>query len=198
MKKTIIVFLTAICFIFISELHASNDRLEVGEKVPAWLLKGLEKDYRLNSWPNRLVIINYVDPRFDEQGTEMVDALIEAVKSGMLSLEIYQPVVVVNCETTWYPNFILRSAAKSRVEKCPELKPLLLFDYEGDIDKRWVNRNKKDASCFIVIGKDGVCRAIYRGKMSKDQIDELIALAVDIQNDSGNFLENWLKKILPE
>ena len=194
--KKILLLLTIICFTFIPKLQAY--RLEVGKKVPGWFFPADEKEYSLDSWPGRIVIINYVDLRFHEQGNEVAEALKNAVLEGKLSLKLYQPVALINCDKTWHPDFIIRYSTKKAIAKLTVLKPLLLFDYDGILDKRSIIRNKKDASCFIVIDKKGICRAIYRGKLSASQIEEMISLAMILQNESDGSLKGWIDKIWPE
>ncbi len=184
--KRQLFFLLVSCFIFVSNLNASDDRLEVGKKVPAWLFSGDEKDYSLDSWPGRIAIANYVDPRFPDQGDEVADALKNAVLDRKLSLKLYQPVAIINCDTTWQPNFLIRYKARQAADKLTVLKPILLFDYDRIIEKNSTLKNEKDATCFILIDKKGVCRAIYKGKLSKNQIDEMINLAEVMQNEPEN------------
>ena len=158
------------------------NKLIVGKKVPPWVIKDTEKEYHLDGWPNRLVIISYIDPRFHKRGNKMTDALEDAVRKKQLSLDIYQPIAVINCNTTWHPDKIIHGAAKLRIKKERILKPLLLFDDKGLLDEKWDDTDRNDASCFIVIGKDRTCEAIYRGKMTDEQIKELIDLAIKLHN----------------
>jgi predicted transcriptional regulator len=200
-------FLTVICSIFISDIYASHDLIQVGKKVPDMTFKGKGKDYNLNSWPNKMVIIYYGDPNHRNMADKTLDAIIKAVKDGRLTLKIYEPVVIVNCNISWLPNFLIRKLAYNKA-KNPVIKPLVLFDYDGILNKSWAEENPNNCCCFIVIGKKGVCRAIFRGKMSKEQNDEMLNIAIKAQNEPGinepdkkksdSFYKKWMKKIWPE
>ena len=103
--------------------------------------------------------------------------------NGTLSLDVWQAVFVLNCETVWYPRFVIRNRAKKKMTEVPELKALLLYDYHGDIDKKWTHRDEQNSSCLMIIDKEGVCRAIHRGDMSKNEVEAFISLAAEIQMD---------------
>ncbi len=186
MKKSF-YFISILTCIIISSFCYGNRTIEVGKKVPDWLLEGEEKDYRMTSWPNKLVIFNYIDPRCKDQNIRVVGALRDAIVNGKLSINIWQAVLVVNCDTVWYPRFIIRNRAKEKLTEAPELKALLLYDYHGDIDKKWTHRDTKNSSCLMIIDKDGVCRAIHRGAMSKNQVEAFISLAAEIQKEPENY-----------
>ena len=160
-----------------------SDKLTVGGKVPSLALSGENDAYRLDSWPNRLVIVSYIDPRFANQGDATVKALKKAVKDSSLSLNIYQPVAIINSSATWKPKKLVKAVAKRRTAREKVLSPLLFFDDEGVINKKMKDGNSKNSSCFIVIGKDGVVDAIFRGKLSDAQNEELITLAEKIQDE---------------
>ena len=115
--RKITFFLTIISFVIIPELYASKEALEVGKKVPDWLFKGEENYYRLNSWPNKMVIVYYGDPSHRNMADNTNNAIIQAVKNGQLTLEIYQPVVIVNCIASMLPNFIIRNVAYHMADK---------------------------------------------------------------------------------
>ena len=160
-----------------------GDKLAVGKKVPSLSLSGENDTYRLDSWPNRLVIVSYIDPRYSEHGDKTVEALTKAVKNSDLSLDIYQPVAIVNSSAAWQPESLVEAVAKRRTGREKVLSPLLFFDDEGIINKKMEDGKSKDSSCFIVIGKDGVVDAIFRGKLSDAQNKELIALAEKVQDE---------------
>jgi predicted transcriptional regulator len=194
----IIFLLIIISFVFIPQLHASDDVLKVGRKVPDWIFAGDLKNYQMDCFQGKMVILDYVDPRFRDIGDEAIAAIKKAVNDGQLTLKIYQPLVIINCDASWLPNFVLKTLAKNKLEKNPEIKPLLLFDYDGVLDGSWAEKHPDDTSCFVVIGKKGFCRAIYRSRMSKAQIDEMIAIAAEAQNESDSLFKNWIRKIWPE
>ena len=102
------LLLTIISFFIIPELNASNDVLQVGKQVPPWVFDGDGKNYQLDSFPGKMLILDYVDPRYGDIGDEAIAAIKKAVKDKHLTLNIYQPVVIVNSNASWLPNFILK------------------------------------------------------------------------------------------
>jgi hypothetical protein len=76
MKKLLFTLLLAA---FVLPYAAAQGKLEVGQKAPEWTFTDSEKvPFTMNSWPGKVLQINYVDP--DE--SDLNDAFNDAVNKA--------------------------------------------------------------------------------------------------------------------
>ena len=181
MKKLLIV---SVCFICFSAYSITSD-LKVGQALPKWKSLLEHNDISLiNKCKGKVLIINYIDPRYDEQSIPAVLAVRNAIVDGRLSLKNFQTVGIVDCDTTWKPNSLIRSFAIRANKKLPHLKSILLFDYKGILGNKYgLISGKENRNAIVLVDKQKICRAVYRDKMSKKQIADLVNMAVSLQHE---------------
>ncbi len=181
MKKLLLLFVS-VCFIIFS-LHCLADSIEVGKKLPIW--KSLLKDNDLSllkPCKNKVLMIHYFDPRHRDENEAASVAVRNAIVDGRLSLKYFQPIGIVNCAASWAPNYLIRKYANAANEKMPQLKTIMLFDYNGILNKKYGNmQDEDDLTSVVLVDKQGICRAIYNRKMKKKQIVELVNMTVKLQ-----------------
>jgi len=175
MKKIILV-LISVLFLISSPVMAGE--LEVGTKASDWSFKDSEKkEFTMESWAGKVLMINYVDPDESDLNEHFNDAMKKAKDDGRLNSENYKGMGIADCAATWKPDFAIRIIAGKKAKK---FKTVILFDYDATLRNAW--GLKKDTSNIIILDKNRVCRAIVRGKVPDDQVAKLIQLCVDLQS----------------
>ena len=78
MKKTIFTFLFTV-LIMMSAHGQTSVKLEVGMKAPDWTFTDADKKpFTMNSWPGKVLQINYVDPDESDLNDQFKDAVNKA------------------------------------------------------------------------------------------------------------------------
>jgi predicted transcriptional regulator len=176
MKKTIFTLLLA--FLAVSYIYSqTGTRLEIGKKAPDWVFTDADKkEFTMNTWPGKVLQINYVDP--DE--SELNEPFNEAVKKATdidktLNKEFFKGMGIVDCKSTWKPNGLIRSIAGKKAKK---FETTILFDYDGVLQKEW--GMPADGYTVVIVDKNRMVRAVYVGKIPETEnqkiIDMIIAL----------------------
>ena len=174
--KKIILILVASMFLFGTPVLAGE--LEVGVKASDWSFKDSDKkEFTMESWSGKVLMINYVDPDESDLNEPFNDAMKKAKDDGRLNDANYKGMGIADCAASWKPNFAIRAIAGKKAKK---FKTVILFDYDAVLRKAW--GLKKDTSNIIILDKNRVCRAIVRGKVPDDQVASLIQLCVDLQS----------------
>jgi predicted transcriptional regulator len=176
MKKTIfalLLSLLALPWIFGQE----KVNLAVGVKAPDWMFTDADKkEFTMNSWPGKVLQINYVDP--DE--SDLNDPFNDAVKKATdvdktLSKDLFKGFGIVDCKSTWKPNGLIRMIAGNKAKK---YDTTILFDYNATLQKNW--GLPEDNYTVVILDKNRVCRAIYKGHIPEADnariVEEIIAL----------------------
>ncbi len=79
MKRFILTFFFTI--LAFSVLFSQAGKLKVGMKVPEWVFPDADKkEFTMNSWPGKVLHINYVDPDESHLNDEFNDAVEKAIK----------------------------------------------------------------------------------------------------------------------
>jgi hypothetical protein len=156
----------------------SGIKLEVGMKAPDWMFTDADKkEFTMNSWPGKVLQINYVDP--DE--SDLNDAFNDAVKKATdvdktLSKDLFKGFGIVDCKSTWKPNGLIRMIAGNKAKK---YNTTILFDYNATLQKEW--GLPKDNYTVVILDKNRICRAIYKGHIPETDnakiVQQLIALS---------------------
>jgi len=182
MKKFILLITITGSLCFSQFLTA--DGLEVNKKLPIWKSLLENNDIKLvNECVGKVLIINYIDPRYDDQTVPAILAVRNAIVDGRLSLKNFQAIGIIDCDTTWEPNSLIKVFAVKENKKLPRLRAILLFDYEGVLGTKYgLIIDKKNRNSILLIDKQGILRAKYRGEMTKKQITELVNTAVKLQD----------------
>lgn len=174
MKKMVFVWVLAICFWGSPALAAE---LKADMKASDWSFKDADdKVFTMETWAGKVLMINYVDPDESDLNEHFTDAMKKAKDAGRLSDEHYKGLGIADCDATWKPNFAIRGIAGRKAKK---YKTVILFDYEASLRNAW--GLAKDTSNIIVLDKNRICRAIVRGRVADDMVDQLVQLVVDLQ-----------------
>jgi hypothetical protein len=182
MKK--IILLISIIWLISFSIYCMPKPVKIGKKLP--ILKSLLKDNKkqiLNTCKNKVLIINYIDPRQKNENEAAVIAVRNAIVDGRLSLKDFQAIGIVDCDTIWTPNRLIRKFAIRANKKLPKLKSILLFDNEGVLGKRYETEKDENINTIVLVDKQGICRALYTNKMAKKQIKDLVNMAINLQHE---------------
>ena len=172
MKKLIFSILF-ISLAAISMFGQAGTKLAVGMKAPEWMFTDADrKEFTMNSWPGKVLQVNYVDP--DEQ--DMNEAFNDAVKKAKdvdkrINKDLFKGFGIADCKSTWKPDFLIRKIAGNKAKK---FDTTILFDYDGTLQKLW--GLPSDSYSIAIIDKKRVCRALFKGKMAESDYEKNIQL----------------------
>jgi predicted transcriptional regulator len=177
MKKLIITLmftLSAMPFI------VGQTALEVGMKAPEWMFTdAARKQFTMNSWANRVLQVNYVDPDEQDLNEAYNEAVDKAVKVDKRIDSVYfKGIGIVDCKSTWKPNGLIRIIAGNKAKK---YKTTILFDYKGDLQQLW--GMPKDSYSVVILDKNRICRALYKGKIPETDNEKIIQLIIDLTRE---------------
>jgi predicted transcriptional regulator len=178
MKKLIFtLFLTSIS---IGYLIAQTGNLEVGQKAPDWLLTDAsKKEFSMNSWAGRVLQVNYVDPDEQDLNEPYNEVLDKAVKvDKQIDSLKFKGIGIVDCKSTWKPNGLIRMIAGNKAKK---FKTTILFDYKGTLHELW--GMPKDSYSVVILDKNRVCRALYKGKIPESENEKIIQQIIELTNE---------------
>ena len=176
MKKLILSFLLAGILINVS-FGQGKVRLQAGMKAPEWVFTDADRnEFTMNSWPGKVLQINYVDP--DE--SDLNDPFNDAVKKAAdidkrINRDVFKGFGIVDCKSTWKPNRLIRLIAGNKAKK---YETTILFDYDGTLQELW--GLPPDSYSVVIIDKNRVCRAIYRGEIPASEYEKIIQLIIDL------------------
>ena len=169
MKK--LTFTILLISLAVTTLFGQADKLEVGLKAPEWIFTDAnKKEFTMDSWAGKVMQINYVDP--DEQNLNEAynEAIDKAVKVDKTIDSVYfKGIGIVDTKSTWKPNGLIRMIAGNKSKK---YKTTILFDYKGTLHDIW--GMPKDSYSVVIVDKNRICRAIYKGKISESENDKII------------------------
>jgi predicted transcriptional regulator len=179
MKK--MIFTLLISAIALISVHGQSAvKLEVGMKAPDWKFTDADrKEFTMNSWPGKVLQINYVDP--DE--SDLNDAFNDAVKKAedvdkTLSKDLFKGFGIVDCKSTWKPNGLIRLIAGKKAKK---YDTTILFDYDGTLQRMW--GMPKDNYTVVILDKNRICRAIFRGHISEADNQKIVQQIIDLTKE---------------
>jgi predicted transcriptional regulator len=161
----------------ISIYGQTGTKLEVGMKAPEWMFTDAEKkEFTMNSWAGKVLQVNYVDP--DEQ--DLNEPFNDAVKKAAdvdkrIDRELFKGFGIVDCKSTWKPNGLIRTIAGNKAKK---FNTVILFDYSATLQNLW--GLPKDNYTVVILDKNRVCRALFKGKMPDDEIEKTIQLIIQL------------------
>ena len=173
MKK---IFSLVVIASFIFIYPAFSSELKQGMKATNWMFKDVDKkEFSMDSWKGKVMMINYVDPDESDLNEHFTDAVKKATDSKVIDDQYFKGIGIADCAATWKPNFAIRAIAGRKAKK---YDTTILFDYDAMLRDAW--GLKKDTSNIIIVDKNRVCRAIIRGRVPDDQVDKLIKLIIQI------------------
>jgi len=176
MKKTVFAVLLALLWTVSASLAAE---LKVGDRAPDFKLKdSTGKEYSLDDprFKGKVLYIAYVDPDEKDTNNHVEDALKKERESGGLDKARYEGFGIANLKASNLPNFIIKSAIKSKQEKTGAV---VLLDYDYTILNLWGVKN--DSSDVVVLDKERVCRYVYNGKLPPEELSKMIQIIKEYQ-----------------
>ena len=163
--------------VLIMAIPATAEELQVGMEASDWSFKDTKGQFHsMANWEGKVLLINYVDPDESDLNEHFTDAMKKAKDDGRLKDESYKGIGIADCAATWKPNFAIRAIAGKKAKK---YNTTILFDYDASIRVAWGLR--KDTANAILLDKKRICRAIIRGRVPEDQVEQLVQLAIDLQ-----------------
>jgi predicted transcriptional regulator len=179
MKKTIFTLL-----IFAQAMIAvhgqTSNTLKVGDKAPDWVFTDADKqEFTMNSWPGKVLQINYVDPDESDLNDPFNDAIDKAADiDKRINKDFFKGFGIVDCKSTWKPNGLIRIIAGKKAKK---YDTTILFDYEGTLQDNW--GLPKDSYSVIIVDKNRICRAIYKGKIPESENEKIVQMIIDLTKE---------------
>ena len=174
MKK---VFFAVFLVLLWAGSAAAGD-LQVGDKASDWSLPDADKKlYTMQNWAGKVLLVNYNDPDEKDMNSHFNDAVKEESNNGLLKEATFKGIGIADCKASWKPDSLIRSFGAAAAKK---YNTVILFDYDASLRNAW--GLKEDSANAILLDKNGVCRAIIRGRVPDDQVASLVQLAIDLQN----------------
>lgn len=159
--------------------HGQNVKLEVGMKAPNWTLTDADgKEFTMDAWKGKVLQVNYVDPDVSDLNDPVNDAIKKAKDVDKIIGENFKGFGIVDCKSTWKPNFLIRTIAGNKAKK---FDTTILFDYDGTLQNLW--NMPKDNYTIVILDKNRVCRAIYKGEVPASKFAEVIKLISDLEKE---------------
>ena len=174
MKKiTGFVLVMLVCFASM----AVAAELKVGDKAHDFALKdSLGKEYTLNSpeMKGRVVYFNYADPGSKDMNKHVDDALKK--DAGLDREKSYVGYGIANMKASLLPNFAIKKVIKNKQQ---ETGAVIFLDPDYVILNAWGLKNK--VSNVVVLDKDRICRYIFKGQVSPEELTKLIQIIKEYQ-----------------
>ena len=178
--KRLILSLLFSSLITIITFGQSGVKLEVGMKAPDWTFTDAnKKQFTMNTWAGRVLQINYVDPDEKDLNEVYSEAVDKAVKvDKRIDSTRFKGFGITDCKSTWLPNAAIRAVAAGKAKK---FKTTILFDYDATLQKLW--GLPKDNYTVVILDKNRVCRAIYKGKIPESENEKMIQLIIALTKE---------------
>jgi predicted transcriptional regulator len=133
----------------------------------------------MESWAGKVLQINYVDP--DEQDlnepfNEAVNKAIDVEKR--ISRDDFKGFGIVDCKSTWKPDFLIRSIAGKKAKK---FNTTILFDYDAKLQTLW--GLPKDSYTVAILDRSRICRALFKGKIPENEFEKTIQLIISLTKE---------------
>ncbi len=179
MKKLMFILLLCSVGMFLVS-GQTKGKLEVGMKASDWKFTDADKkEFTLDSWPGKVLQINYVDPDESDLNDPFNDAVDKAADvDKRINKDYFKGFGIVDCKSTWKPNALIRLIAGNKAKK---YDTTILFDYDGVLQNQW--SLPRDSYSVIILDKNRVCRAIYKGKIPDAEIEKIIQLIIDLTKE---------------
>jgi predicted transcriptional regulator len=155
-------------------------KIEVGKKLPEWMFQDADKlDHTMETWPGKVLQINYVDPDESDMNDDFNDYINKAVDiDKRIERDYFKGFGIVDCKSTWKPNGLIRMIAGNKAKK---YNTTILFDYDGMLQASW--GMPKDSYTVIIADKNRVCRAVYTGKIAETEFEKIVQLVIQLTKE---------------
>jgi predicted transcriptional regulator len=179
MKKSILSLLLVTMAVF-SATGQAGSKLEVGMKASDWTFTDAsKKEFTMNSWPGKVLQINYVDPDESDMNDPFNDAVNKATDiDKRINRDFFKGFGIVDCKSTWKPNGLIRMIAGKKAKK---YDTTILFDYDGVLQDKW--GMPKDSYTVVIVDKNRVVRALYKGKIPEAENEKVIQLIIALTKE---------------
>jgi predicted transcriptional regulator len=179
MKKMILTLLFT-SLTMISIYGQTGTRLEVGMKAPEWMFTDADKkEFSMNSWPGKVLQINYVDPDESDLNDPYNDAIDKAADiDKRINKDFFKGLGIVDCKSTWKPNGLIRMIAGKKAKK---YDTTILFDYNAKLQNSW--GLPEDSYTVVIVDKNRICRALYKGKIPESENEKIIQLIIALTKE---------------
>ncbi len=176
--KTYFLFLTLLLTGLL--LQAQSSKLKVGDKASDWEFKDADGIvHTMDTWKGKVLQVNYVDPDESDLNDPFNDAIDKAVDvDKIISKDHFKGFGIVDCKSTWKPNGLIRLIAGRKAEK---YETTILFDYDAVLQEQW--GLPEDSYSVIIVDKNRVVRALYKGKIPDSEIPEIIKLIIELTKE---------------
>ena len=176
MKK---VFFVVLLVLLWTVSGAIAGDLKAGNKASDWSFADADgKVFTMQNWAGKVLLVNYVDPDESDMNEHFTDAMKKAKDDGLLTEAGYAGIGIADCKASWKPDALIKIIGGKKAKK---YKAIVLFDYDASLRNAW--GLKKDSANAILLDKNGVCRAIVRGRVPDDKVAVIVQLAIDLQNE---------------
>ena len=167
-------------FALLTTYSQENIKLAVGMKAPEWIFPDADKnEFTMNSWEGKVIQLNYVDPDESELNEPFNEAVNKAVDiDKRISRDDFKGFGVVDCKSTWKPDFLIRSIAGKKAKK---FDTTILFDYDATLQNIW--GLPKDSYSVIILDKNRICRALYTGKIPESDNENIIQMIMALTKE---------------
>jgi predicted transcriptional regulator len=179
MKKMIFTLLFTL-LTMISIYGQTDKKLEVGMKAPEWTFTDADKkEFTMNSWPGKVLQVNYVDPDESDLNDPFNDAIDKAADiDKRINKDFFKGFGIVDCKSTWKPNGLIRMIAGNKAKK---YDTTILFDYDAKLQKEW--GLPEDSYSVVIVDKNRVVRAIYKGKIPESENEKVVQLIIALTKE---------------
>ena len=149
-------------------------------KAPDWTFTDADrKEFTMESWAGKVLQINYVDPDESDLNDPFNDAVDKAADvDKIINKDYFKGFGIVDCKSTWKPNGLIRLIAGKKAKK---YDTTILFDYKGILQQSW--GLPSDSYSVVILDKDRVCRAIYKGKIPETENQKIIDLIIQLTKE---------------
>jgi len=174
--KRLILILVLTSFSLVN-MAGQTGKLDVGMKAPEWKFKDADgKEYTMSSWAGKVLQVNYVDPDESDLNDSFNDAIDKATDvDKRIDKEYFKGFGIVDTKSTWKPKGLVRMIAGNKAKK---YDTTILFDYEAALQRSW--GLPEDSYSVVIVDKNRVCRAIYKGKIPESEIEKIIQLIIEL------------------
>jgi len=178
MKK--LIFSIIVLAVALFSASGQNVKLEVGMKAPDWVLTDADgKQFTMESWKGRVLQVNYVDPDVSDLNDSFNDAVKKAHEvDKRFDSNKFKGMGVVDCKSTWKPNSLIRMIAGNKAKK---YNTTILFDYKANLQNLW--GMPKDNYTVVIVDKNRMCRAIYKGEIPQSEYEDIIKLLIKLTEE---------------
>lgn len=178
MKKLLLsTLLLAFSFAIV---FAQDNGLEVGKKVPEWVLPDAnDVAHSMDTWKGKVLQMNYVDPDEEDLNDHFNDEINKAADvDNRIDRDHFKGFGIVDTKSTWKPTGIIKMIAKRKEKK---YGTTILFDNEGILHDKW--KVPEDSYTIVIADKNRICRALYRGRVPDDEVEDIIQLIIKLTKE---------------